>query len=67
MPLRLQDYELFQDNEVNNDGDFVHFALTGESVPVKTKALSDPKWICDMKEKLKLIEFHKFKKGLLMH
>lgn len=27
LPLRLQDCELFRDNEVNDDGDFIHFAL----------------------------------------
>lgn len=31
------------------------------------EALSDPKWSCAMKEELELIEFHKSKKGLLMH
>ncbi|KAI5431327.1 hypothetical protein KIW84_035489 [Lathyrus oleraceus] len=31
LPHRLQDYERFQDNKVNNDGDFVHFALMAES------------------------------------
>ncbi|KAI5409009.1 hypothetical protein KIW84_054722 [Lathyrus oleraceus] len=33
LPHRLQDYERFKDNEVNNDGDFVHFALMAESEP----------------------------------
>ncbi|KAI5446665.1 hypothetical protein KIW84_014490 [Lathyrus oleraceus] len=31
LPHRLRDYERFQDNEVNNDGDFVHFTLMAES------------------------------------
>ncbi|KAI5414042.1 hypothetical protein KIW84_058254 [Lathyrus oleraceus] len=31
LPHRLRDYERFQDNKVNNDGDFVHFALMAES------------------------------------
>ncbi|KAI5397383.1 hypothetical protein KIW84_063265 [Lathyrus oleraceus] len=35
LPHRLRDYERFQDNEVNNDGDFVHFALMAESEPSK--------------------------------
>ncbi|KAI5401001.1 hypothetical protein KIW84_065729 [Lathyrus oleraceus] len=44
LPHRLRDYERFQDNEVNNDGDFVHFALMAESEPVnEEEALSDPK------------------------
>ncbi|KAI5420921.1 hypothetical protein KIW84_044676 [Lathyrus oleraceus] len=33
LPHRLRDYERFQDNEVNNDGDFVHFAIMAESEP----------------------------------
>ncbi|KAI5387503.1 hypothetical protein KIW84_073569 [Lathyrus oleraceus] len=33
LPHRLRDYESFRDNEVNNDGDFVHFALMTESEP----------------------------------
>jgi len=57
LPHRLRDYERFQDNEVNNDGDFVHFALMAESEPVnEEEALSDPKWICAMKEELESIE-----------
>lgn len=32
---KLQDCELFRDNEVNNDGDFVYFALMAEFEPVK--------------------------------
>lgn len=59
-PTRLQDSELFQDKKINDDGDFIHFVLIVESEPVKMKdALSDPKWICDVKEKLKLIEKNK--------
>lgn len=54
---RSQGYELLWDNEVNDDGDFVHFALMAEFEPVKTEeALSDPKWICPMKEELESIE-----------
>ncbi|KAI5437685.1 hypothetical protein KIW84_023702 [Lathyrus oleraceus] len=33
LPHRLRDYERFQDNEVNNDGDFIHFALMAEFEP----------------------------------
>ncbi|XP_058775646.1 uncharacterized protein LOC131649925 [Vicia villosa] len=57
LPSRLQECERFQDNEVNNEGDFVHFALMAESEPVNTEeALRDPKWICAMKEELESIE-----------
>ena len=42
---------------MNNDGDFVHFALMAESESVnEEEALSDPKWICAMKEELESIE-----------
>src|SRR3954471_15881318 len=45
LPPRLQECKRFQDNEVNNEGDFVHFALMAESEPVNTEeALRDPKW-----------------------
>ena len=45
------------DNEVNDDGDFVHFALMAKSEPVNAEeALSYPKWICAMKEELKSIQ-----------
>lgn len=57
MPHRLQECELFRDNKVNDDGDFIHFALMAEFELVNTeKALSDPKWICSMKEELESIE-----------
>lgn len=53
MHVRLQDCELFLDNEVNDNVDLVHFKLMDESKQVKTgEALTDPKWICAMKEKL---------------
>ncbi|XP_050890020.1 uncharacterized mitochondrial protein AtMg00820-like [Lathyrus oleraceus] len=57
---RIQDCELFQDNKVNDDGDFFNFALMVESEPVKMEeALSDPKWICVVKDELEFIEKNK--------
>lgn len=57
---RLQDCDLFQDNEVNDNGDFVHFALMVEFEHVNMEdALSDSKWICAMKEELESIEKNK--------
>ncbi|KAI5392090.1 hypothetical protein KIW84_076761 [Lathyrus oleraceus] len=47
LPQRLKDCDLFCDNELNDDGDFIHFALMAESELINTEeALSDPKWIC---------------------
>lgn len=44
---------MFQNNKVNDIGGFVHFALMEEFKPVKMEeALSDPKWICVIKEDL---------------
>lgn len=44
MHARLQDCELFPNNEMNDNGDLVHFTLMAESELVKTKeTLSDPK------------------------
>lgn len=60
LPTRLKDYDLFQDNEINDDSDFIHFSLMTESKPVKIEeALNDRKWICGMKEELKSIEKNK--------
>jgi len=57
LPQRLRDCELFRDREINNEGDLIHFALMAESEPVNTEeALSDPKWMCAMKEELNSIE-----------
>lgn len=57
MPARLQDYELFLDNEVNDNDDLIHFALMDEYEPMKMEeALSDAKWICTMMEDLESIE-----------
>lgn len=51
---------MFIDNKVSDNGDLVHFSLMAESEPMKTKeALSDPKWICAMKEEMELIEKNK--------
>ncbi|XP_058763573.1 uncharacterized protein LOC131637024 [Vicia villosa] len=59
-PPRIQDCELFRDNKVSDDGNFVHFALMVESEPAKMEeALIDPKWVCTMKEKLESIEKNK--------
>ena len=56
-PQRLQNCELFRDNKVNDDGDFIHFTLMAESEPAKTEeTLSVPKWICAIKEELQSIE-----------
>ena len=57
LPRILLNYELFRGNEVNDDGDFVHFSLMDEFEPVNMEdALSDPKWIYAMKEELESIE-----------
>lgn len=59
-PTRLQHREMLLDNEINDNGDFVHFAFMTEFEPVKVKeALSDSKLICTMKEELKSIEKNK--------
>ncbi|KAI5381239.1 hypothetical protein KIW84_040244 [Lathyrus oleraceus] len=43
LPHRLRDYERFQDKEVNNDGDFVHFTLMAESEPINAHCLISKK------------------------
>lgn len=60
MPIRLQDCDLFHDNEVNDDGDIIHLVLMDESESVKIEdALSGPKWICTMNEELESVEKNK--------
>lgn len=57
MPARLQNYDLFPDNKVNDNGDLVHFALMAEFEPVKKEeALSDLNWMYAIKEDLESIE-----------
>lgn len=57
---RLQDYKRFQDNKINDDGDFVQFTLMDKSKFIKTEdALSVSKWIRTIKEEHKLIEKNK--------
>lgn len=52
----LQDYELLQDNKINDNGDFVHFTLMVKYEPVKMKeASSYPKWIYFIKEEMESI------------
>lgn len=53
----LQDCEFFPNNEVNDNGDLIHFALMAESKLVKMEeALSDPKWIYATKEEPESID-----------
>lgn len=67
-PIKLQESELFQDNEIDNVDNFVHFTLMVESELVKIEeSLNNPKCICGIKEDLEWIEFYKSKKALLMH
>lgn len=60
LPARLKNYELLQDNEIDDYGDFIHFSFLAESEPFKIeKSLSDPKWIYSMKEELESIKKNK--------
>ncbi|GAU38708.1 hypothetical protein TSUD_396360 [Trifolium subterraneum] len=57
MPVRLQEYEITQDNEVNEEGDLVHLAFLADSEPVNdSEALKSSKWKEAMKEELRSIE-----------
>lgn len=54
MPIRLMDCDIFLDNEETDKGDLFHFVLIAESETMNSEeSLSDPKWICSMKEELK--------------
>lgn len=57
MPARLQDCEVTSDDQVNDQGELVHFAFMVDAEPVSvTEALNDPKWIHAMTEELDSIE-----------
>ncbi|PNX57785.1 hypothetical protein L195_g050580, partial [Trifolium pratense] len=57
VPARLNDYEVIQDNAVNDEGDLIHFALLADSEPVNFKdALKSNVWKKAMEEELKSIE-----------
>ena len=53
----MQDYEVTPDDEVNNDGELVHFAFFADIEPVTfVEAMQDPKWVAAMHEEMKAIE-----------
>lgn len=55
--VRLQDYDVISDANVNEAGDLVHLALLAETEPVTLdEALRDEKWKKAMKEELQSIE-----------
>lgn len=57
LSARLQNCKLFLNNEVNYNSDLVYFTLMDESKLVKMEeVLSDPKWICAIKEEHESIE-----------
>jgi hypothetical protein len=56
-PARLTDCEVTSDNAVNDEGDFIHFALLADAEPVNYKeALKTDVWKRAMVEKLQSIE-----------
>ncbi|CAJ2632822.1 unnamed protein product [Trifolium pratense] len=57
MPARLQDCETTPNDQVNDEGEIVHYAFLADTEPVSmSEALSDPKWINAMIEELDSIE-----------
>jgi len=56
-PVHLQDCEVNIDDEVDDNGDLVHFAFLAESEPVRlADAMQHPKWQKAMNEELMMIE-----------
>ena len=56
-PVHFQDCEVNLDDEVDDNGDLVHFAFLAESEPVRlVDAIQHPKWQEAMKEELMAIE-----------
>ena len=57
LPITLKDYELFQDSEVNLEGELVHFALIAEAQPIEfDKAVTNKMWVRAMKKEIDSIE-----------
>jgi len=56
-PIHLQDCEVNLDDEVDDNGDLVHFAFLAESEPMRlVDAIQHPKWQKAMNEELMAIE-----------
>ena len=56
-PVHLQDCEVNLDDEVDDNGDLVHFAFLAESEPVRlADVIQHPKWQKTMNEELMAIE-----------
>lgn len=59
-PVRLQDYELFPDNAVTNDGDLIHLALQSDIESVSfDEAINSEVWRKAMAEEIESIERNK--------
>ena len=58
--MRLQDYELFPDNAVTNDGDLIHLALQSDIESVSfDEAINSEVWRKAMTEEIESIERNK--------
>ncbi|GKU98369.1 hypothetical protein SLEP1_g11381 [Rubroshorea leprosula] len=56
-PVCLQDYEVTLDDEVDDDGELVHFAFFADSEPVTfEEAIQDSRWVNAMNEEIEAIE-----------
>ena len=56
-PVHLQDCEVNLDDEVDDNGDLVHFSFLAKSEPVRlADAIQHPKWQKAMNEELMAIE-----------
>ena len=60
LPIRLEDYEMFPNSAIDDDGKLVHLALMGEAEPVTfPEAIKKEVWLEAMREELKAIERNK--------
>ncbi|GAU17221.1 hypothetical protein TSUD_324240 [Trifolium subterraneum] len=57
VPARLQDCEVTSDNQVNDEGDIMHYAFLADTELISViEALNNPKWINAMTEEMDSIE-----------
>ena len=57
IPTRVREFEMFPDNTLTNEGDFVHLALFVDAEPIEFKqVVNERTWFKAMKQEIRAIE-----------